>query len=242
MQALYRNSVFAFGLFFLAMLIAFWPSYFSRLFEQQSYHAHAHGIAMIAWCGLLVSQAYLMRTGRRDLHRRLGKASYFLVPIIVVTTVKFIHFRLQGIPVPQLPAAAYYLLALILNALVAFFVLYGLALHHRHRAASHARYMAATVFPLFTPVTDRLIGAHFQSLVPLVPVIDRTPVLPVIGFLLADLILIALIVWDWRTKPRNPAFAVSLGVLLLYHFSVLTFHGFGFWRSFCSWFLNLPLS
>lgn len=241
-NALIRNSVTGFAVFFGFMVLAFWPSYFSRLLAQQSYHAHAHGIAMVLWCILLIAQAWLIRTGQRKLHRAVGKLSFALVPIIVLTTVNFIHFRLSDIPVPQLPSAAFYVLALILNALVAFVILYALAIHHRDNAPLHARYMASTIFPLFTPVTDRLIGAHWPSLVPLVPRIDGAPVLPVVGFILADAILILLVILDWRSKRRLNAFPIALAVLLAYHASVLTLHDIAAWRSFCSWFMNLPLS
>jgi hypothetical protein len=35
---LHRHSVWLFGLFALAMLVAFWPSYYSRLDVQPSLH------------------------------------------------------------------------------------------------------------------------------------------------------------------------------------------------------------
>ncbi len=241
-NALNRNAVFAFALFFALMVWAFWPSYFSRLLEQPTYHPHAHGIAMVLWCVLLVAQATLIRSNNRPLHRKLGKFSYLFIPIIVVSTVNFIHFRLQGIPPSQLPVGAFYVLALILNALVVFVVLYGLAMSYRHNPALHSRYMVSTIFPLFTPVTDRLIAAHFQSIAALVPRIGGSPVLPAAGFLLADLILVGLTLWDWQANRRFSAFPVALGLLLVYHFSVLTFYDLAFWQAFCHWFATLPLS
>lgn len=240
--ALLRNSAFAFAAFFGLVIVAFWPSYFARLLYQPSYHAHVHGAAMLLWCLLLSAQAYLIRTNHREWHRRLGKVSFVLVPVIVVTTINFLHFRLDDIPVPQLPPVAYYLVALILNALIVFVVLYALAIRYRRHTALHARFMLCTIFPLFTPVTDRLIGSHLPAITALVPTIDGTPMLPVAGFMLADAILIVLTLWDLRSDRRIFAFPVALALLVLYHVSVLTFHGLPVWRRFCSWFLNLPLS
>lgn len=239
-RLLNQRSIWLFGVFALAMLIAFWPSYFSRLGAQPTYHPHAHGLAMTAWCVLLVSQAWLMRTGRRELHRGIGATSYVIVPLMVVTTINFVHFRLSGAAV--LDPVAWYFLALVVNALVAFLVLYGLAIYHRRQPAQHARFMVCTVFPLFTPVTDRLIGRYVPELVPLVPQIGGAPVLPVAGFLIADVLLAALAAWDWRTNRRTDVFPAALGVLLLYHVSVLTFHRFPVWQSFAAWFVSLPLS
>jgi uncharacterized membrane protein YozB (DUF420 family) len=237
---LYRYSFWFFGLFALAMLVAFWPTYFSRLDRQASYHPHAHGIAMTLWVALLVAQAALIQSGRRDLHRKLGALSYALVPAIVVATVNFVHFRVHG--ARELNPVTLHFLALVLNALVAFVLLWGIALYYRRQPATHARYMIATIFPLFTPVTDRLIGRYAPSIVPWVPKIDGSPILPFAGFLLADLILAGLALWDWRVNRRVNAFPVALVVLLIYHVTVMTFHRAAFWNSFALWFAGLPLS
>jgi hypothetical protein len=239
-NALHQNSVWLFGTFALAMVVAFWPSYFSRLSEQPSYHFHAHGAVMTAWVALLVSQAWLMRTGRRATHKRIGKLSYVLVPLVVVATVNFAHFRVQV--VPTLDAVGLYFLTLVLNALVAFGVLYGLAMYYRRQPQRHARYMIGTLFPLFTPVTDRLIGRYIPSLVPMVPAIDGSPIIPVAGFLLADIMLVALSLWDWRANRRADVFPIVLGVVVLYHVSVMTFYRLPFWMAFGDWFVGLPLS
>ncbi len=241
-NALNRNSVFAFIVFLGFTVLAFWPSYFSRLDEQPTYHFHAHGIAMLSWLGLLVTQALLIRNRRRPLHRRIGKLSYVLAPALIIVTLNFMHFRLQGIPPQQLPPAAFYFIALIFNALVAFALLFGLAIYHRHNAPAHARYMVATLFPLFTPVTDRLIGAYVPSIVGLVPRIAGTPILPVAGFLLAELILLILSIFDMRSQNKTYAFPIAFMILLVYHVSVLTFHNLPAWQSFCRWLVQLPLS
>jgi uncharacterized membrane protein YozB (DUF420 family) len=222
------------------MLVAFWPSYYARLGSQPTLHAHAHGIAMTLWVALLVAQAALIRRGRRDLHGKLGLFSYALVPAIVVATVNFVHFRVRG--APDLGPFALHFLALVLNALAAFLVLWGLGLYHRRAPATHARYMIATVFPLFTPVTDRLIARFARGIVPLVPRIEDSPVLPFAGFLLADVLLAGLALWDWKTHRRKDVFPRALAVLILYHVSVMTLHRAALWKSFALWFASLPLS
>jgi hypothetical protein len=237
---LYRNSAWALVAFALAVLVAFWPSYFSRLTAQPTFHFHAHGLAMSLWCVMLIAQAWLIRTGHRARHRSLGVWSYALVPVIVVTTVNFVHVRMGG-PRP-LGTLDLHSLALMLNAVAAFAAIYGLAMYNRRTPAVHARYMLCTIFPLFTPVTDRLIVRHVPAIVPIVPRIDGAPIVPVAGFALADLILIGLWAWDWRAGRRSTVFPIVLGILLLYHASVMTFHRLPAWRAFGEWFLGLPLS
>jgi len=243
-SAVYRHSSRFFIVFLVAMVAAFWPSYFTRLFEQPSFWFHAHGIALTLWIVMLVVQAQLIRTGRRGWHRALGRASYVLALAVAIITLLFVHYRvapaLRGATV--LPAMGLHFLALTLLALVVFALFYGLAIGFRRDAQVHARWMICTVFPLFTPVIDRLIGGHFQSLIPYVPRIDGSPILPAAGFLLADLILVALAVWDWRANRRLAVFPVALGVLLLYHAGTLGLHRVAAWNAFCVWFLGLPLT
>jgi hypothetical protein len=236
----YAASVWLLGAFLLAMVVAFWPTYFSRLADQPTYHPHLHGLAMTAWCVLVVAQAVLIRSGRRALHARLGLTSYALVPLMVAATLHFIHFRVRG--VADLGPFGLYFLSLIVNALVAFVALWGLGLYHRARPAVHARYMLATVFPLFTPVTDRLFGPYVPSVVSLVPRIDGAPVLPAAGFLLADGLLVGLCLWDWRVNRRTDVFPVALAIVVAYHVSVLTFYRLPAWAAFGAWFVTLPLS
>jgi hypothetical protein len=236
---LHHVSVRLFATFALAMLLAFWPSYFSRLADQPSLHHHAHGVAMTAWLGLLVAQAALIRSGRRALHRRLGLLSYVLVPVIVVVTARFAHYTLRE--VPSLGTYGLFFLALVLLTLVAFVTLFGLAMFFKDQPAIHARFMIATLFPLFTPVTDRLAGRFMPSIFAMVPRLDGSPLVQCAGFLLADTILAGLAVWDWRRNQRR-VFPVALAIVLVYQASVLTFHRFGFWQDFGPWFLSLPLS
>jgi hypothetical protein len=241
--AIYRHSARFFVLFLALTVWAFWPSYFARLFEQPSPWFHAHGVVLTLWLVLLVVQAQLIRTRRRGLHRTLGKLSFVLAPAVVVVTTVFIHQRLApGLAgLPELPPIGLHFLALTLLSLVAFTVFYCLAIASHHDAPTHARWMVCTVFPLFTPVTDRLIGAYLAPVAGYMPQIDGAPILPAAGFAAADLILVALAWWDWRTHGRRDVFLVALGVLLLYHVGTLTLHRVPLWGAFCAWFLGLPL-
>jgi uncharacterized membrane protein len=233
------------AVFLVLTVIAFWPSYFARLFEQPDAWFHAHGIALTAWLVLLVAQAQLIRTQRRMLHRALGKLSYVLAPAVVVVSTLFVHHRLTAglvaVP-PQLPPMVLHFLALTLLSLVAFAVFYGAAIVRRRDPQTHARWMIATLFPLFTPVTDRLVGAYLRPLVAFVPRIEGNPILPAVGFAVADLFLLALTVWDWRANRRFGVFAGALGALLVYHAGTLGLHRVPAWNAFCVAFLGWPLT
>jgi hypothetical protein len=235
-KSIFQRSHLYFLVFFLAMLAAFWLTYFTKILEQENYRLHLHGLTLILWCLMLVVQPWLIRTKQRSLHQRIGTFSYLLVPLLVFTTLDLFIFRMQQ--APALDNAAYMFVALVVNALVVFLILYGLAIYHKHKPTVHARYMLCTAFPMFTPITDRIISIYFPSMLKYIPVLEGQPVVPAVGFLLADLLLIGLSIWDWRSHKRWNVFPVALALLLAYHISFFTFYQYPFWISFSHWLLG----
>ena len=236
---LYHFGVRLFTVFTMAMIVAFWPSYFSRLADQPSVHQHAHGLAMTAWLALLIAQASLMRAGNRAAHRRLGLISYALVPIIVVVTVRFVHYTVRE--VPELGDYGLFFVALVLMTLVTFVALFALAMVYRKQPAVHARFMVSTLFPLFPPVTDRLIARFLPSVLGMVPRIGGGEILQVAGFVIADTILVGLAVWDWNANRRR-VFPIALAVVVAGQIAIMNLHRVPLWQAFDPWFVSLPLS
>ena len=241
-KALYYNTAIFFLLFFGTVLWAFWPSYFSILDRAMPRYIHFHGIVMTLWCLLIISQAFLVRFKNYRLHRIMGKVSYGLVPLIVISGAIAAHATLEGVQVQVRGAFFYSTVALMFNSLIIFAVLYGLAMYFRKKPVIHARYMVCTLFPIITPITDRLIYNYFRPVLQYIPKMEGAPMVWTAGFLLADIILVVLAVWDWRRHKRINVFPVALGLLILYHISVIYFHNFQFWKSYGDWLMALPLS
>jgi hypothetical protein len=219
------------------MLWGFWRTYFTRIPDQVNYRMHLHGAPLILWCMMLIVQPWLIRSKKTKLHRKVGKISYFLVPLLVFSTIDLLKYKLVG--KATLNNSDNFFIALVLNALIVFVVLYGLAIYHKRKGTIHARYMLSTAFPLFTPITDRIIHIFFPSWLKLAPTLDGRPIAPVFGFVLADLLLVGLCIWDWRSHKRLNIFPFVLLLLLAYHFSVLNFYKYPFWIAFCKWFAAL---
>lgn len=232
-KAIFNKSYIWFTLFFLMVMLAFWFTYFMRILDQENYRMHLHGMALILWCLMLISQAYLIRVNKRALHRQIGKFSYLLVPFMLFTTIDLLRFKLHGLP--TLGTMDFFFVALVINALIAYVIFYGLAIYFRKQSNLHARFMVCTAFPMFTPATDRIIYIFIKPLVQYLPTIEGNPIAPVAGFLLADLLLVGLCIWDWKSHKRLTVFPFALVILLLYHYSVLNFHQFEFWRAFSVW-------
>jgi hypothetical protein len=131
---------------------------------------------------------------------------------------------------------------LVTISLLAFLATYGLALINSKKPFIHGRYMLATIFPMVTPVSDRIIGRHFPDLAAYAFTIEGRPILPSLGFFMADIILIICIIWDYRSHKTKYVFITILCINLAYQFCALNFHKYGFWEAFCNAFAMWPLS
>lgn len=228
---LFKYAFWPLILFFIAVLTAFWPKYFSILGEAPiDPHFHAHGVTMTLWCLLLIIQPILIRKNYRKTHRILGYFSYLLVPLIFYSIIDLLLFRFNGIP--ALYNFHLFFVALVVNSAMAFLLIYGLAIYFRKKVQLHARFMVVTVFPILTPVTDRLTYRFFPELIQYVPMIDGAPIVQMVGFVIADVILLTLILWDWMSGRKPNAFGAALLIMLLLQISIMNFYKFDFWRGF----------
>jgi hypothetical protein len=218
-QFIYRHSVWVFITFTVLALIAFWPNYLVNPLGPHPAIIHIHAIVMLLWCAMLIAQAALIRFKRYGLHKNLGKFSFVLVPLILVSGILVAQESVSGLPVDSARRAANS--ALMFHSLIAFGLIYGLAMWHRKEPLVHARYMVGTLFPILTPLTDRLIFIHFPSLIPYLPLLEGRPQAYPAGFLVAECILIVLFAIDLRAKKRQYAFGITFLIVLAYHISVM---------------------
>jgi len=237
---LYQQSFLAFIIFFGLALWAFWTSYYGKLHEDMAWSMRFHGMSMTAWCLMLIGQPLLIRLKKNRIHKLTGKLSYLIAPLVVITGAHLAQITVRDMEAGT--ALYYYWIALMFNSLVVFALLYGLAMWYRKAPLTHARYMACTILPLFTPITDRLIYKYFQELIPLVPELEGMSLVQLIGFAIADVLLLILLIWDWKAHKRLDVFPKVLLIMGLFQLSVLTFYKFPLWKQVGDWIMSLPLS
>jgi hypothetical protein len=221
-----------FAAFLVVALVAFWPTYLSRVTTLGAY-IHAHALTAALWMLLLVAQPLAIRARNLSLHRALGKASYALAPLVVAAMVLLAHHRLQGLEARPFFEQTYTLyLQLSLAALWA--LCYGLAVAFRRRTAMHARFMVCTGLTLVDPVLIRFViwanpavGWNFQWLT----------------FGITDLVLVALIRLERRAAGGRSVFPAMLAVFVLLQApAVLGGWKSATWQGFAAWFAALPLT
>jgi len=100
-RLIYRHSVFFFAFVAISALFGFWPGYLSQT-SGKDVLVHVHGALLSLWLAMLITQAYLIRTDRRELHKQIGKLSYVLAPLVLISIATIKHNAMA----PRLHCAA----------------------------------------------------------------------------------------------------------------------------------------
>ncbi|HUL81095.1 MAG TPA: hypothetical protein VL131_03070 [Gammaproteobacteria bacterium] len=226
---LYRNGALFLAATFVVVIAGFWPTFYSQPLSLKTTLLEFHGLAMTLWCVMLIEQAYLIRVNQRDLHKKIGKVSYVLAPSIVALGFAVAHHALHGTRdvVPNYASLVLY----VLGGISLFGVFYVLAMCYRRAPQTHARFMVATVFPIYPAATDRLIGR-------LLAFDDTFRPSQLVAWYAGDLLLLALALWDWRSNRRLGVFALVLTIMLVYQASIFTLADSAPWKTFANWFVG----
>jgi cytochrome bd-type quinol oxidase subunit 2 len=163
-----------------------------------------HGGLFTLWMLLLIAQTQLVAAGRRDVHKKLGKASMILaialIPVMYLTAVWAVGRANQP---PFTDSLTWTIVPLAVIIPIAVMILNGWK--HRKNAQWHKRSMLAAAI---------LIAAG--------PSIGRLPIAPpttlgfTITFLLGLLLFVPLFLWDRRSLGHiHPATKLGFSMLLV---------------------------
>jgi len=138
----------------------------------------------MSWLVLLMVQPLLIKTGRTQLHRTIGKVSYVLGPLIIIFLFlvgKGSYWRSIG-KFPEHGILAD--IVLDSRGFISFAIFWALAMLYRKDSASHMRYMIATGILAIGPGMGRGLinsfGVEFGTALTITDLID----LAIVGFLL----------------------------------------------------------
>jgi hypothetical protein len=86
MLKIYRNTSIFIILIIIGVQWGFYKNYTSEFpnFMDKTSIIHIHGALLMSWLVLLMVQPLLIKTGRTQLHRTIGKVSYVLGPLIII--------------------------------------------------------------------------------------------------------------------------------------------------------------
>jgi len=211
-ESAYRNLGYVLLLLPLIIFAGFWIPYFSAIPQFDSsitIAVHIHALLLFAWVGLLVIQPLIVRNGAFSIHRMLGKASYVLMPLIVVFSIAMLikEYRenLAGGMDATAALSADYLSAIQVTM---FAVLYCLAIVRiqKRDIAGHMRYMICIALVLLPAGLARTLGYWFGV---------NQATSQTVCLALIDLCLISLIVFDFRRHVAARPYIVALSVYVI---------------------------
>ena len=202
--------------FFLRPLFPDWPSPTESIF-------YVHGAAFTAWIGLLLVQVSLIAGKRVDLHRKLGPYGAVLaVAMVTLGTLGALIAARRPTGFVDVPVPPLQFLAIPMFDIVLFGAFVWLAIAQRRAAQSHKRWMILATINLLTAAIARWPG-----------LIDLgAPA----GFGMTDLFILAMAVWDLRTRGRLHPVTLWGGLLIIVSQPLrLVISGTEGWLSFARW-------
>ncbi len=109
---------------------------------------HLHAFIASVWILMLIIQPFLILNKQYLLHRTIGKGSYIVFPLLIVSFIPQINKILHSENIANLffPLSDGTLLILF----------YSLAIYNRKKSAKHMRYMIATALVFLGPTVGRI--------------------------------------------------------------------------------------
>lgn len=168
-----------------------------------------HAILLMGFVALLVAQPLMIRYKLRSLHRRLGKLTYFLMPLLVASCVGVV-LKEYDEALARTLSVGWALRAIFSDAaqLLLLAIFYLLAVANRRNVPVHMRYMITVALIVAPAGIARVLGYWFD-----VPRYTSG----LISNAVLDIALIGLILFDRRHHLNYRPYLLVLPLFLLTH-------------------------
>lgn len=246
---LYKRGI-AYWFLLLVPLIGwgFYQSYFSVLFTPRASIIHIHFALMMVWAAMLITQPLLIRYKRLGVHRTIGKLSYVVMPLLLLTgffLIRFVYYRdLNSLSLPasqersqlspvELSQRVADNVRIIIFYLFWLGFFYFRAILNRRTTSIHARYMVAASLTMIGPTVDRIWFFSFgiENFFGVIPI-------EYFSFLLEDLILAGLLFYDYKKGKPTKTLWICLLVYLVGQVLYFLAKGNAFWEAFVSFIMQ----
>ena len=197
-------SAISAGLIFLGFAPSFYLKSIIHAPPPLSPMSITHGVLFTAWTLLFVAQAALIAYRKPAPHRQLGILGVILFGVVLTLgySTAINAGQLGHAPPGAPPPLAF--MALPLIGITGTLLIFALAVWNRRRSDWHKRLMLVSLFTFTSPAVGRLtIPAGFAEHA------------PTIALTVAELLLVAAMVYDYRTNKRvHAAYWFSAVVML----------------------------
>ncbi len=195
------------GYYFIGLvaivLSGFWKSYFSSFFKEvtsdYAFYFHFHATMVSLWIVMLIVQPILIRKKKLNAHRSIGKLSYLLMPLLVLSI-----FLMHNYIGKLFPGKADFMFVMGQGILL-LLILFIIAIWNRHNVNVHARAMVSTGIIFIEPALIRLL--HWVHI--------PNPNAYYITVAIVSLLLITLIILERKQKNGRWVFPLTLCMYLI---------------------------
>lgn len=143
----------------LISLIGFFNTYFKFFpeFDRFPFIIHIHFLAFVSWFFLLIIQPILIKRNQRNLHKKIGKLSYLIAPIILLTIMMLISKQVtRELSTPDNHAAMTAFVGLI--DIITFSTFYIIAMTHTKNLRWHVAFLMASSLVILNPGLSRILN------------------------------------------------------------------------------------
>lgn len=211
MEKTYTNL----GYFFLILIVfvglGFYYPYFSLFPQFKSITAliHIHTIALMLWVCILIAQPLLIRYQKYKPHKILGRVTYFLMPVVIITLFGVVRKQYnEGIEQKMTPFESFETVFTSFAGIFTILIYYLCAIFsiRKGNVALHMRWMICLFLEFIPPTFGRTLGYWFG--------IRQLYTYSIsIGF--GATILILLVIADKKKKMNYAPYLVALSLYVV---------------------------
>ena len=221
------NRIIYFFIFLLLISVAgFYKTYLVKFpnFDGFTWAHHFHGVVMLTWVLILIVQPVFIRTKNFRLHSLVGKASYVVFPLLVLSI--FLVTRASYFSNIKAAGEVEALAGMASGIPDMFYIsmLYGLGIYYKKKTSFHLRFFACIGLMILGPGLGRFLIAVCGLPFMVVPAMIGVIALFTLGWMITDI----------RKKRSAFPMAVFLAIIAITFIIGPNSHS-AWWQSFAKW-------
>jgi hypothetical protein len=228
------------GVFVLIAFGGFTPTYWSKLATSSFGGApilHLHGALFFTWTLFFFVQTALVASGRTLSHRSWGMAGIALATAMAISVVLAAINSIRVAGAIGMADEARRFAYVSLSGVVLFSGFFAAAIVFVRRSEIHKRLMVLAMIPLMHAATARLFMLAFA------PADAKGPPPVVVSLppgLAVDMLIVAAMVYDWRTRGRpHPTYLIGGALLLANQLVAVRLSATAGWMAIAAWVQSL---
>lgn len=224
----------------LVGVLGFVPTYWAPLAAGSVAEApivHLHAALFTAWSLFFIAQTGLVAGGHTAHHRAFGLAGISLATAMLFVGLATAIHSAHALVAAGFGDRARGFMIVPVTTIMFFALAVGIAIANRGRPEVHKRWMLIGSVAILMAAVARIVRfLRFGTEVPAGPPPIEMSVVPALG---TDLLIVAAMIYDWRTRGRvHPVYWVGGGAWLAIQLGRIPFSKTPQWQAAADWLLG----